>query len=179
MKRMINNIVVLFLVFCWSCSNPLESGSGDGKALMFEVNPRLPVDANGFYHLTISDDTWQTLHRLSGYVYHPDSSVYEVKRVLWQSSHYWYLGDTLGYAINAGFTDDLVMTYIDTSYITGFDGFEVPTVNCCSYSNGEGEVNTMFAPVQSMVGDTVAIRMYFFNEWNFEYDWEIFYIVLD
>jgi len=48
----------------------------------------------------------------------------------------------------------------------------------CSYSNADGEVNTMFSPVRSMAGDTVAIRMYFFDEWDFEYDWDIFYIVL-
>ena len=177
MKRIINNIVVLFLVFCWSCSNPLESG--DDRALMFEIDPRLEIDTNGFYHLTINDNTWQTLHRLSGYVYDPSGSLYEAKRVLWQSSHYWYMGDTLGYAINVGFTDDLVMTYIDTSYITGFSGAEVVTVNCCSYSNADGEVNTMFAPVQSMEGDTVMITMYFWSEWDFEYEHEVFFIVLD
>ena len=178
MKKIINNIVVLFLVFCWSCSNPLESV--DDRALMFEIDPRLEIDTNGFYHLTINDDTWQTLHRLSGYVYDPSGSLYEAKRVLWQSSHYWYMGGTLGYAINVGFTDDLVMTYIDTSYITGFSGAEVVTVNCCSYSNADGEVNTMFAPVQSMVGDTVSIWVYYYDEY-LDYDLVGYYfdIVLD
>jgi hypothetical protein len=56
---------------------------------------------------------------------------------------------------------------------------EVPTVNCCSYSNADGEINTMFAPVQSMEGDTATIRMYFFDEWNFEYVQEVFFVVLD
>ena len=56
---------------------------------------------------------------------------------------------------------------------------EVPTINPSSYSNAEGEVNTMIAPVQTMVGDTMTIRMYFFDEWNFEYVQESFYIVLD
>ena len=44
---------------------------------------------------------------------------------------------------------------------------EVPTINCCSYSNSDGEVNTMIAPVQTMVGDTMTIRMYF---WNNDYE---------
>ena len=55
---------------------------------------------------------------------------------------------------------------------------EVPTINPASYSNAEGEVNTMFAPVQSMEDDTVTVRMYF---WNNEYEMidEVFYIVLN
>ena len=43
----------------------------------------------------------------------------------------------------------------------------------------DGEINTMFAPVQSMEGDTATIRMYFFDEWNFEYVQEVFFVVLD
>ena len=29
---------------------------------------RLPIDENGYYHLTINRDNWQTLHRVSGSV---------------------------------------------------------------------------------------------------------------
>ena len=46
---------------------------------------------------------------------------------------------------------------VDTMYVTQFNGFEVPTINCCSYSNASGEVNSMFAPIKTMVGDTVTI----------------------
>ena len=56
---------------------------------------------------------------------------------------------------------------------------EVPTINFSSYSNADGEVNTMIAPVRSMVGDTMTIRMYFWSEWDFVYEYEVFYIVLD
>jgi len=54
----------------------------------------------------------------------------------------------------------------DTSYITGFTGFEVPVVNSASYSNANGEVNTMFAPVRTMLGDTITVWAYY---WNNEY----------
>ena len=75
-------------------------------------------------------------------------------------------------------TDDLIYVNVDTSYVIGFNGMEVPTINPASYSNGDGEVNTMFAPVQSMEDDTVTVRMYF---WNNEYEIidEVFYIVLN
>ena len=63
-----------------------------------------------------------------------------------------------------GLTDDLEYVSYDTSYITWFTGFEVPTINCCSYSNGDGEVNTMFAPVRTMISDSVTISMYYYND---------------
>ena len=122
-------------------------------------------------------DTWQTLHRLSGTAYINDVPL-EVLRVQWESSHYWYLGDTLGYIVNRYLTTEGVYVTIDTSYVTGFNGMEVPTINPASYSNGEGEVNTMFAPVQTMKSDTVTIRMYFWNN-DYELIDESFYIVLD
>ena len=46
----------------------------------------------------------------------------------WSSSHYWTLGDTLGYWIRQGLTDDLEWVSYDTSYVVGFDGQEVPTI---------------------------------------------------
>ena len=45
----------------------------------------------------------------------------------------------------------------DTSYVTWFDGFEVPTINETCYSTNDGEINIMFAPVQTMKGDTITV----------------------
>ena len=45
----------------------------------------------------------------------------------------------------------------DTSYVTWFNGAEVPTVNSASYGTMPGEVNIMFAPVQTMRGDTITV----------------------
>jgi hypothetical protein len=81
----------------------------------------------------------------------------------WESSHYWIIGDTLGYIVNRGLTDQMEYVSIDTSYIIGFEGFEVPTINCCSYSNSEGEVNTMFGPVWTMRYDTVRVSVEFYG----------------
>ena len=124
----------------------------------FDSNPRLDVDVDGFYHLDIDMTKWQTLHRLSGFISDSASSNPVVNcRVEWSSSHEWTLGDTLGYWVRQGLTDDLEWVSYDTSYVVGFDGQQVPTVNPASYSNSDGEVNTMIAPVQSMVGDTMTI----------------------
>ena len=124
--------------------------------LFFDIDVRLPLDENGYYHLEMDTVSWQTLHRISGSVYTHDGPV-DVVRFNWYSSHYWYIGDTLGYIVEYGLTDDLEYVSYDTTYITWFDGSEVPTTNCCSYSNSDGEVNNMIAPVQSMIGDTITI----------------------
>ena len=172
--KVITSSLLFLLLFGCSDSVALEPIEPD--VIRVELNPRLNVDDNGYYHLELGDN-WQTLHRLSGTAYINDVPL-EVLRVNWESSHYWYLGGTLGYVVNRYLTDDGIYVAVDTSYVIGFNGMEVPTINPASYSNSDGEVNTMIAPVQSMVGDTMTIRMYF---WNNEYEIidEVFYIVLN
>ena len=167
---------LLFLLLFGRSDSVVVFESVEPDVIRVELNPRLNVDDNGYYHLELNDN-WQTLHRLSGTAYINDEPL-EVLKVYWESSHCWYLGDTLGYIVNRYLTNEGVYVSIDTSYVVGFNGMEVPTINPASYSNGDGEVNTMFAPVQSMEDDTVTVRMYF---WNNEYEIidEVFYIVLD
>ena len=165
----------LFLLL-FGCSDSVAFEPVEPDVIRVELNPRLNVDDNGYYHLELSDN-WQTLHRLSGTAYINDVPL-EVLKVHWESSHYWYLGDTLGYIVNRYLTDDGIYVSVDTSYVVGFNGMEVPTINPASYSNSDGEVNTMIAPVQSMVGDTMTIRMYFWNN-KYEIIDEVFYIVLN
>ncbi len=86
---------------------------------------------------------------------------------------YWYLGDTLGYVVKRGLTDNLVYVSYDTVYVTGFNGMEVPTSNQTSYSNSNGELNNMIAPIQTMVGDTMKLTANW-HDGNMD-----FYIVLE
>jgi len=124
----------------------------------FEIDVRLDADSLGFYHLQLSE-SWQTLHRISGKVSAVNNS-YDLTKVYWESSHYWYIGDTLGFIVhlNNMLNDTYIYSTIDTSYITWFDGFEVPTINETCYSTEDGEINIMFAPVNNMGGDTVSIK---------------------
>ena len=173
------NVITSSLLFLllFGCSDSVSSfESVEPDVIRVELNPRLNVDDNGYYHLELSNN-WQTLHRLSGTAYINDVPL-EVLRVQWESSHYWYLGDTLGYIVNRYLTENGVYVSVDTSYVIGFNGMEVPTINPASYSNAEGEVNTMFAPVRTMKSDTVTIRMYFWNN-DYKIVDESFYIVLD
>ncbi len=152
-KVLIRNIVIgsfLIIVGCDTRVGP------DYDELFFDVDARLSLDENGYYHLVMERDSWQTLHRISGSVYTEEEPA-ELIRFNWYSSHYWYIGDTLGYVVSFGLTDDLEYVSYDTNYVTWFNGSEVPTTNCCSYSNSDGEVNNMIAPVQTMIGDTMTI----------------------
>ena len=152
-KVLVRNIIVgsfLIIVGCDTRVGP------DYDELFFDIDARLSLDENGYYHLVMERDSWQTLHRISGSVYTEEEPA-ELIRFNWYSSHYWYIGDTLGYVVSFGLTDDLEYVSYDTNYVTWFNGSEVPTTNCCSYSNSDGEVNNMIAPVQSMIGDTMTI----------------------
>ena len=124
---------------------------------------RLPLDANGYYHLTLDRSGWQTLHRVEGVVTDSYDNFVEGFWVEWESDLYWYLGDTLGYIVNRHLNDNGVYVSVDTSYIIGFNGMEVPTSNMISYSNSYGQINNMIAPVLSMVGDTLTLAAYWFD----------------
>tara|TARA_Y100000310_G_scaffold341290_1_gene439993 strand:+ start:3142 stop:3720 length:579 start_codon:yes stop_codon:yes gene_type:complete len=153
--------ILNFIVFCIlfiGCEGPNAIQEEiDVEEIFLTLNPRLTEDDNGYYHLPMNTETWQTLHRFSGTVIQGGVPV-DVMKINWSSSHYWYIGDTLGYVVKKIFSHNsgnYVM--VDTMYVTQFNGFEVPTINCCSYSNASGEVNSMFAPIKTMVGDTVTI----------------------
>ena len=158
LKKVLSLLLSLVIFSC----NGENSLSSDTTEYKVTVDVRLPVDTNGYYHLTIDRNKWQTLHRVSGTVSSDEYSV-ESFWVEWESNLYWYLGDTLGYIINRNFNDNGLYVSVDTSYIIGFNGMEVPTSNSISYSSISGEINNMIAPVRSMVGDTMRLRYSYYN----------------
>jgi hypothetical protein len=165
-KTLITLIVSCLLISC----ETLISSEDEYADLAFDM--RLTQDTNGYYHLVLSRNTWQTLHRVSGSITNEGFGV-ENFRVEWESNLYWYMGDSASYIINRGINSEGQYVTRDTSYIIGFTGMEVPTSNRVSYSNSSGEFNNMIAPVRSMVGDTMKLTA------NWYYDYINFYIVLD
>ena len=124
----------------------------------------LPQDGNGFYHLKLYRNKWQTLHRVSGNIQNIYGDGVENFLVQWKSDLYWYLGDTLGYIIDLRFNSSTgLYVSIDTSYIVGFTGAEVMTSNRVSYSNSDGDFHNMVAPVKSMIGDTLYLNANWFE----------------
>ena len=67
----------------------------------------------------------------------------------------------MGYVVKRDLTDDLEYVSYDTVYVTGFNGMEVPTSNMASYSNSDGEINNMIAPIKTMKGDTLRLTAYY------------------
>ena len=164
-------VISLFLLLMFGCeSNPTEPENYE--EYNFLVDTRLELDNNGYYHLTIDRNNWQTLHRVTGSVTSMNNSV-ENFWVEWESNLYWYIGDTLGYVVSRGLTDELVYVNYDTNYVTWFNGYEVPTSNQMSYSNNSGTFHNMIAPVKSMIGDTMKLSAYWYD------GSKDFYIVLD
>lgn len=140
-------LLVIFLFF--GCDVPLTSTYD----MILDVRLQMVGD---IYTLDIDHTNWQTLHRISGTVLengHPAENI----KVLWESSHYWIIGDTLSYIVQAGYNDDFIYVSVDTNYITWLDGYIVPTINGASYSNSDGEINTIIAPTQTMINDTLII----------------------
>ena len=136
--------------------------------LHFELISNLEQDQNGFYLLELNLDNWQTLHRLDGIVTR-DSLPCRVIEIGWWSPFHWIIGDTLGYVLaHNGLNEALEYVVNDTAYLTWFSGYEVPIVNGTSYSNDDGEISTMIAPVQSMQGDTIQIYYGLWDNWRLE-----------
>ena len=163
----IRSILIGLSLFLVGCEDTLQDSPP-----FVQYDMRLPIDENGYYHMIMDRNNWQTLHRVSGSIQNDLGAVMN-ERVQWESNLMWYLGDTLGYVVKRGLTDDLEYVSYDTVYVTGFNGMEVPTSNIASYSNSDGEINNMIAPVQTMVGDTMKLTA----NWS---DGSLdFYIVLD
>ena len=159
------------------CENPIESQI---PPIIFELDAGLIVDSNGYYHLPIDITNWQTLHRLSGRVTREGSDEgVNVIKFGWASNLYWEIGDTLGYIVESGLTDDLEYVSYDTNYVTWFDGDEVPIINSASYSDYDGYVNTMMAPVRTMIGDTATIYYGYWDNWTYEETYGEFHVIFD
>ena len=88
-KNLIRNILIgisaLLLISCEDTYYEKE------PFISFDWDVRLPIDENGYYHLEMDRNNFQTLHRISGNVGE------ENIMVNWESDLYWVLGDTLGY----------------------------------------------------------------------------------
>jgi len=166
--RLVRNILLVGSVFIMGCEDTINE-----PFISYEWDARLPMDENGYYHLEMDRHNHQTLHRITGIVT-DNGEPLENFRVTWESDLYWVLGDTLGYIVHYGYTDDWVYVAYDTTYVTGFSGEEVRTTNWASYSDSYGEFSNMIAPVKTMIGDTLNVGAYESGELV-----NVFSIVLD
>ena len=171
------NRLVLILLLVVGCEENEILTEGTPQ-IEFILNTRLDMDENRLYHLEVNKRKFQTLHRLSGNIYENGKPM-DLVKFGWTSSHYFQLGDTLGYIINRGVNDEGQYVSRDTSYIVGFNDYVVPTINCCSYSNFDGEVNSMLGIPRIMVGDSITISVNYYHPYTSELEGQIFQIVLE
>jgi len=154
MKKLLLLLIVgVGLTSCTKDEFELESN------YQFEMVGRCFQDANGYYHLPLTENVPQTLHRFGAYVTNKDK--WELPtQVIWRSDAFWYLQDTLGYTyIEIGNVPTGQSPWSWENFaVTGFEGMTVPIVNGTSHADPNVDsVFCMMAPVTEMIGDTITI----------------------
>lgn len=128
-------------------------------------NRSLTKDKAGYYHLKLSESTFQTFSRITGKFLwngkpNPIPSPVECN-VEWKSSHFWVLNNkTALFVVYKTYFNQFTgqLTTVQLGTIKSQSNAIVSTVNSSSYpSSSDGSVNTIFAPIYPMKGDTVII----------------------
>lgn len=153
----------LFLFVFISCTSPNSVDFEENYTI--EINTRLEKDENNFYFINLkrSPSSIQTIHRISGTILLNGEEPIIPQKVEWSSSHNWSLTDTAYVIIEKQLNSLGEWVITDSSFVRGFSGYTVPVVNKTSYSGTNGEINTVFAPIIDMIGDTVTVVLSFQN----------------
>ena len=140
-------------------TNNITSSSESTKKIEYELelDGRLPIDKNGYYHLVLNKSSHQTIHRVSGKV---KGNTHPLK-IEWNSNLFWWLlqGQVVANITKTyfnPFTGELV--YVNLPPLMNWRNVLVPTINTASYSGNGGELNTIIAPVKEMKGDTLVVN---------------------
>ena len=143
-----------------SCTEDPISDIPDNYTM--ELDGRLDTTNEGLYKLELNstDNSIQTIHRITGKLLNNGEEPYP-QLVEWESSHQWTLNDTAYVFIRRTINVLGQWVDVDTTYVTGFAGTIVPTINEFSYSGTGGEINTVIAPIDEMVGDTLIVKAKF------------------
>jgi len=97
-------IVLVLFSFLTSCT--VEDDDLLTPQPTLELDGRLPIDSNGFYHLELNDSSNQTIHTISGTV---GNTLYwdEPIKVEWNSNLYWeYEGEDVSTSNQASYVVD-------------------------------------------------------------------------
>ena len=169
--------LILIFFICISCSKDQKILTDNGEGITIEFvdglndDPtyQLSKDSNGFYNLTLDRSKNQTIQRITSKLLKKGLPLEDLlsgnqpKKINWESNLYWWLleGKTVAnitYTYLNLLTGELV--YVNLPPLVNWKDVIVPTINESSYSDTEtGIVNTVIAPIQEMVGDTMKIKM--------------------
>ena len=162
MKKLIARLtVIVFWVVIICLITSCEKEDFTTSNYEFEMIGRTYQDSNGFYHLTLDQDSLkQTLHRFGAHITNVDKWGLPAQ-VAWRCDAFWYLPDTLGYTyIEIGNVPTGESPWSWENFaVTGFEGMTVPIVNGTSFADPlVDSVFCMMAPIGAMIGDTVTIH---------------------
>jgi hypothetical protein len=159
-KTLLILISAIGLISCEKEELPITS---DDYTL--SVDGRLNTTPQGLYKLRLNptSNSIQTIHRLTGKLLKNGKEPYPPELVSWESSHSWAINDTAYVMIRRIINTNGQWVNVDTTYVRGFGGAIVPTINSSSYSGTGGEINTVVAPIDKMVGDTMVVKCKFKN----------------
>ena len=159
MGKYIGILALSLLLF--SCEDNIVDSIPDNYTM--ELDGRLDTTLDGFYKLQLNSTTnsIQTIHRITGQLLNNGEEPNPPQLVEWESSHYWTVTDTAYSYIRRIVNYNGQWVNVDTIYVTGFGGSIVPTINEFSYSGTTGEINTVIAPIDEMVGDTMIVKARF------------------
>lgn len=139
-------------------TNNITSSSESTKKVEYELelDGRLPIDKNGYYHLVLNKSSHQTIHRVSGKV---KGNTHPLK-IEWNSNLFWWLlqGQVVANITKTyfnPFTGELV--YVNLPPLINWKDSLVPTINSASYSDKDNEINTVIAPIYRMRYDTLVV----------------------
>lgn len=172
--------LIYFIFICISCSKSgviIDDGEGITIEFVDGLNDdptyQLSMDSNGFYELRLDRSKNQTIQRITGRLLRNGDPIEDLwsgpqpKKVNWESNLYWWLleGETVANITKTYlnlFTGELV--YINLPPLFNWEDIIVPTINESSYSDDEtGILNTVIAPIQEMIGDTMKIKMMYIH----------------
>ena len=119
--------LVLVVLCFWGCESNIVGVEEESPYYDFSLSTDLEIDENGYYSMNLNPEG-QSLKRITAYTNQFDVP----QNVQWACDTQWsyeYMGNT----------------------------FYVDILNPSSYTDSDGEANTMFGPMSEMVGDTIGI----------------------
>jgi len=171
-------LVLLFslIFFIISCTkNDIITDNGEGITINFidglndDSRFQLSKNIDGYYELNLDRSKNQTIQRITGVLLRNGKPIedswsgFQPKMVNWESNLYWWLfeGETVANITKTYlnlFTGELV--YVNLPPLLNWEDVIVQTINKSSYTDEKtGIFNTVIAPIQEMVGDTMKIKM--------------------
>ena len=120
-------------------------------------------DKNGYYHIKLVPTPKQQVYRITGKILVDGKEPYPPMMVGWESNLFWYIkeGEAV-FNIAKSYVNYYTgqFTIVNLPPLVSNKTEIVPTINKTSVSGNGGRINTMIAPIGTMIGDTMVVKAY-------------------